>query len=845
MAAALCALAGCQAQPLQDLVNFQRDDVGDPDGGGEDDPADAILPEALPAPQTADKGTVPGVYAADPRWRRLAIDWHERVDRAVDRFAIITGITFDDGSGPEIVLTPLGDERVPYELNTRIKDGRRSVLLRINAEPLVAGVLDPDRTLLRALGDVAFEDAARRHGHMPRWIAYMAGTAAAGDMDRQLEGLHRRAVEGDRDALVVSAENARAAQATAIAALLLLADRGQPGDVRKLLRFASDGDDPDALLIRLTKEAEGSWVGRARDVFNLQIERLNARPWKQLARARAAVDESGRAGLDAMLGDEVPPQIADEITVLRARASADEGAFARARTLLRTLSPDAMAILAEPAEAVALRIRVESRAGGDAALARRLAGELDRDFPRSSARAALRRDNPMLGMEEDPQRWMSTMRARIEWEGSGSLTLATIDRYARVLLQDHRAGAAQRFLDDLGPRREAPELAHILIGVEEAQREPSEAAQRRNATRVRAWRSDPNETTRRDVEDGGRAATPALLEILRNLRRSERGPALRLLVSSSGIHAAVVVLQTEWRNAPHLVLWDLEQLAGAVPYAQLRGATDDVRLRELGIPDVEHMWERVRLGLDPAWLARRPGFLQAVRNDEYAMRRAAFERLLADGGTGASPGLVAHGMTDSAALLRQIAVRLAGSAGFVALARKGLEDKAWLVREEAVTVVARLEGKDAVPLLIGRLRQDEAVRVRTAAAASLLRVAPSDPRALAALLRTQVEEEPRLRDAIATGLTRVPALPVARVIADAWTRAVRRREPSRGFLTRTALLFQRVARTDLGYEPEATRADLQRVLAGMRRWIARQETLPGGRDQMARMPQPGASDASR
>ena len=303
-------------------------------------------------------------------------------------------------------------------------------------------MLDADRVLLRAFADAAFQDAAQRHGSVPRWLIEMAGTAAAGELDERLALLHRRALAGDREVLRVDAEDAGVAEQTGAAALVFLTERGQPQEVRYLLEMVADGDGADTVMARLARQPDGTWSRAAAIAYRLKLGALDAEPWQVLRAAEVALAESGGAGLDASLPAEVPAEIGDEVLVLRARAAADEGDLAAAAEWLAQLSDVAAQTLRDPAAALSLRIRVESRAGGDAGVARRLALQLDADFPRSAARIALRQKNPLLGMEEDPQRWLATMRARIEASGTDDIELKTLERYARTLLIDHRVGAA-------------------------------------------------------------------------------------------------------------------------------------------------------------------------------------------------------------------------------------------------------------------------------------------------------------------------------------------------------------------------------------------------------------------
>lgn len=771
----------------------------------------------------------PGPYATDPRFRRLAADWGPRVDRALERMAVVTGLDFEKGAAPQVVLASLGDERVPYELRAEVRDGRRRVRLLVNAEPLLGGVRRTDRVLLRALGAAALEDAARRHGAVARWLVALAGTAAAGDLSDRIAALHRRGYEGNPDVLRVDPEDASAAEATSLAALLLVTRSGDPEDLRRLLRFVVDGDPAGEVLGRIARQPAGGWTEPARILLRERLAELPGEPWRLLRIAGEALDDAGRAGLEAALADGVPREIRAEVRVMRARAATAEGDHAEARAQLRGLEADAPARLRDPAAALALRIRVESRRGGDPHVARELAGHLDRDFPRSSARRELRSDHPLLGMEQDPQRWLVLTRTRIAEQGTDALDLRTLERYARTLLQDHRAGEAERLLVSLADRGRAPELAAVTLAVGEAQTQPSAAARQRNAVRVEAWRTRRGEAEAQAVRDGGTASAPALLALLEPGSGVRRRAVLALLVESAGTRTAIAWLARDWSRVPANVARDLDHLLAVVSYPDLTAAVSDATLQSVGIVQPSALWTSLRLGMDPAWLAEHPRFLADIRSPEYVVRREAFDLVAGGDPRSATPQVVGRALGDTAALLRREGVRAAGRAGFEALARRGLGDRSWLVREEAVVVVAGLEGERAVGALIERLRTDEVMSVRRAAAVALMRTAPEDPVVLRALVNTQIQEDTQLRELVAAGLAELDPMLVGLTIEQVWQVAVRRRSPHRGFLFRTAVLFQRATGVDVGYTPEATRAALQQMWMRMKVWATELEAREGRR----------------
>ncbi|MDA1196326.1 MAG: hypothetical protein O2894_14245, partial [Planctomycetota bacterium] len=370
-----------------------------------------------------------GAYAQDPRWPAFVRAWNERVTAAFERLGVVTGLTFAKTGRPRVVLRPFLDETRTHELRAEIRAGLRRAVVHVNAEPLMAGTHDADRVLLRALAEAAFDDASRRQGAVPRWFVRMAASAASGDVAERLLALRRQAETEEGSVLHVDPADVHAAEATGLAALLLLASRGQPQDVRRAVLFVADGDDADRVVARLTRAVNGGWASSARLALGAGLADIDPAPWRLLATAQLTATETGRAGLEALLSDGAPAEVADEIAVLRARTALAEGDAEGARQALAAVAPDAARRLAEPAAAVVLRIELESRAGGDARVARRLAAQLDLDYPRSEARRNVRSQHPMLGMEEDPQRWLGTMHDRVAAEGVAELGLRTIEQY--------------------------------------------------------------------------------------------------------------------------------------------------------------------------------------------------------------------------------------------------------------------------------------------------------------------------------------------------------------------------------------------------------------------------------
>ncbi len=749
-----------------------------------------------------------GTDGSDARLEALRAVWDDEVAAALERVTVVTGLVLP---GVEVRLAALGDEEVPFEVRTAVRDGVRTPLVVVNAEPIVAGRISVARVLLRALGAAAYEGAAGRHGPVPRWLREVASTAAAGDLERRMEGLARALAQGAQRATRVDADDPEAAVATGAAALLLLADAERPGEVRRFLRYAAEGDDASALLGRMAREPGGDWVGRARVLLLGRLQEIDASAWRWLEHARQVLAEEGRAGLLAIVPQQPAAEIADDLALLLAQAAAQEGDLAAARALLRGLPPDAGARLLDPAAALALHARLEARAGGDGALARKLAVRLDRDYPRSPHRLALRDEHPLLGLEEDPQYWLAATRERMEREGVEAIDLRTAERYARLLLVDLRAGEAARFLAALGERGRAPELLAVGAAVAEAQREPSPAAVARAQQAVTRWdllSGDPVQAA--EILASGGAAVPALLEVLDQALPERRGAVLSLLARSGGAYASVRALAPRWERNPAWVVPDLRTLLGVVAADELRALLPQEELRRLSGADPAALWSSATLDLPAEWLDRHPDYLLRLGHDAYAVRRAAFDQAVMAGGSVLTPRLVALGLRDPAALLREAAADAAGRAGFVSLARLAMDDESPRVREVGVMSVARLAGAEAVPLL---------------KALGLLRAAPSDADALDMLLGTQAEEDATVREAVALGLREAPALGVVRAIARALRRAALREQPISAFLVRITTLYQRITREDLRYVPGAAAAQLRAMALAAETWAEREERV--------------------
>jgi len=795
--------------------------TGNPDGTGtanevdDDGGLSRITARALGGVETQ---VVAGPYQGDERFDVIAADWGLRVREAFARMADRTGLGFGDGPRPKVILAALEDERRPFEVRPEVVDGLRRPLITVNARTLVAGTRTPYVTLIDALAAGVFEVTAWRHQPVPGWVTALAAVLAVGDTDARVARLHRLGSLGDRFASIVAANEPRASEPTGIAVLLLLEQSGRHGDAARLLAFAAEGDDPDWILRRLIKEPDASWVGPAREALRARFAQLDPSPWRALLEADRALDETGRAGMLASLPTPLPEEIRAEVTVLNARGAVAEGDWNAARALLRFLPPEELAMLRDPAAALALRVQAEARSGGDSNVANEWMRRLDVDFPASKARKQLRERNPLLGLDEDPLAWLALTRKRVERDGAASLDLLTTERYVRLLLLDHRPGAAARFLQTLGKRARAPELTSIVDAVDDAQTESTDAARAANALRVDAWLEHPTEDTARDVRDGGRAAFDILVERLPAEPGKRRNRAVRLMAEAGGAQRTGALLAQQWSTASNrLITSDLEALAASLALGQLRFVFATSLPQAIGAERAETYWKATAFTISSQWLNVNPGFLRDIRSDAYGVRRAAFDRLVADGQ--ATPEVLGRVLQDPASLLRKEGVLVAGQLGHEALAARGLSDHQAVVRQAACFAVARASGRRAQERLLTTLRTETDAGVRLAAAQALAQVSPRDPVVLDALVATQKDADARVRDVIANRLTMLPAIPVAEAVMRSLQRASRVQRPRSEVVVRWVLIFQRISKTDLGYYPEMPRTELQAMVRAAQHWL--------------------------
>lgn len=818
-----CAVLACAACRTGRIVDA-------PVGAGPlDVPADVERPRppervrvqarAVPVAGNGVAAVEPGVYASDPRFELLADAWPTHVAEALTLLDHRAGLAFREGPPVRVVLVPLRDEAITHRIATRVVEGRRQAIVQVNAEPLVAGVARADTTIGRALAEAVFELVALRHEPVAPWVVAFAGSVTAGDLELELARLHRDAILGVPRAARVDPDRVDAAQTTGLAVLALLQERELLDRAPDLLRFARQGEDPAWMLTRLLREADASWVGPARSALEARRRTLDAAPWQRLRDAEQAWRETGRGGLEAALTPPLDETIRGEAKLLRIRAALEEGDWAGARTLASSLTAAEEVGLREPAALLAIRAEIESRPDGDGELAREWLRRLTLDFPASEARASLRDRLPLLGSAEDPSGWLAEVRAYMARRGTDALDLPTLARVLRVLLVDHRAGAAAALVDGLGARAEAPELERVVALVNEAQSDPTPAAVEASRRRLEAWVASPSPEAWTDVADGGRAAWGPTLAQLGTATPALRVRLVRLLAAVGGVTDTLRALAPTWRTQPRQAGPDLDALAARVDGRVLRRVLFLLSPALLPPAVVEQLWFDVSFRLDAAWLDAHPTFLTDVRGGTYPERRQAFDTAVQDGAV--TPELVGFMARDPAAVLRAEAMRVAGREGFAALASEGLGDASPLVRSAAARAVGAAAAEGAARLLMARLEGDPASDVQVAAADALLALAPRDPVVLDALVATQARSRATVRDRVGALLLRAPRAPVALALARAARAEMARRPPRGGVFARYVLVFQRISGENLGFVPGLSPREHEAIANAMQRWARR------------------------
>ena len=808
--------------PLEGDEELFFDRGGQPTAPADDAPQVPLTPLQGNWQQRTDVRIEPGVYKGDDRFRRVARAFPRQVRLALMELANRAGIGFAPGAKPIVTLAPLRNEQRPAVVRTDVVSGRRRARITINVEPLAGGLSNPQDATTRALAAGIFELVRLRHRGTPAWLGPLAASLALGPIAPQIERLHRQYRFMPSPVLPVSNEGNAFGEGTALAIRCLLQDRDLEEALPRLLAFALEGDDAEEMLSRLVREPEGMWIGVAREALVRRFETHDPQPWVLLVRAEEALATTGRAGLEAILPAKLPAAVSGELKLLRARAALAEGDYEGARGLLTTIGSEDLPSLRDPAEAVALHVEVESAAGGDPARARYWVRRLDLDHPRCEARLRLRRENPLLGFEEDPIAWFHMMRRRIRRHGAAHLDYDTIRRILRVAILDHRPGGARALLERLGSRADAPELGQVVALLDEAETNPSAAARAAQVSRVQQWIADPTPAREREVDDGGVLAFEALQGELPPVDSRLRRRIAQRLTALRGPARAVRVLAMGWAQNPALIGSDLEQLAARSDAPALRAALNELAPAYLTEEQAHAAWLRLSYALESAFLASQPDLLRRARHPDFGVRLEALGEV-SDSGK-ATPELVGAMTIDPVVAVRRRAVEIAGRMRFGALTREALDDPAPSVREAAVIGLA-MTGKpsEVTPTLLRIQQDDSASAVRLAASRALAELAPRQRRVLAALVATQLDRSQRVRDAMSGVLQELPKGPLAFAIHDAVQAEAAATTPRAPYVARLVLIFQRAAGIDLRHEPQPTREQIDALADRMLSWARRRQ----------------------
>jgi len=761
-----------------------------------------------------------GGYTDDPRVRDLIATWRERVARAQDRVALVTGLHAEEVE-IEAVLAPLGDETRPYDLRTVLRDGRRQPLVRVNLERLATGAERVEVLLPRALALALLEVSTLRAGAaVPPWLGALAGMAASGDLAERLERVVRDDVLAGRVvAARVAPEDPAQAEPTGAAGLLLLLERGGPEAVREFLRGVADGDEAGALLQRTTKERGGPW-GAARALLQERLDDVDGRPWRLLLDLEAALAEAGRAGLLAALPAELPEQIADEARVLAASAAFAQGDVDAARAALRALPPDAAGRLRDPLAAERLRVRAEAAPAGELELALAALARVEVDYPRTGEAQLLREE---LRLPDSPERALASLRRRAEGPGLAALDLATIRRLLDLLTRAQRYGAAQRLLERLEERAGASDLEALAHAVAQAQRQPPAEALTAARQTVRAWTlaaGGPDQPElRRELVERGTAGALVLLEALSAGRAGPRPTVIELVGACVGAEA-VALLAPAWEAAPARLPEDLEALAASVRVTELEVWSRLHAAEALAQHDAEALFAALRLDLAEPWVRAHQDVPTALRSSEFAARRAALDQVLADGEASHAPALVARLLRDPSPVLRAQAVRVAGEAGFEALLRTALEDPAVSVRRTAALTLGHAADPQSLDALLRALARDTSPLVRAAAALAVAQAAPALPRVVAALLAALEDEHPAVREALLLALREVPPAVLVPPVLLALEGEARRPQMRGSLLAALFGLLEPSLGVSVSYYPGMPPEEVRRAVARARARLA-------------------------
>ncbi len=750
---------------------------------------DAVV--ALEAPEWAGAD---GGYTADPRVARLVARWPQAVGDALDRIATVAGLTFPAEAAPRVILTALGDETQAWRLDLEVSDGRRRPVVRVNVEPIAAGVRAPDPTIAAALAASVFEDLSLRQGPPPAWLVEVAKTVAAADLESRLVAVARQVRADGASAVAVDPAAPELARATALAAILVLLEDESPDAVRSFLAFAAEGDDPDAMLALVLRDPMGRWAGRGRDLLQARLATVDVRAWDVLRDARRILQEAGRGAMEASVPESLPGEVAVELQVLRAAGLLDEGAYPEARAIFAGIDASAMARLDDPAGAWLLRLQAERGPGGTPETLRALERRVRLDFPRAW------------------QRWDDVQERPTASEIGG-----TDQRmfHLLALLDAHKTGAARRALEEMPDAARAPELEPVARAIAEAERSPSAAAIAANQARVRRWLRDPTAENAADVRAGGAPAAEALVPMLpARSGNPSRRDALILLAEATRIGNAVRLLVPRWQRHPSLLADDLDALLGVALYGELRVWVDGHAAGAVARAGGERLWERLRFGLEPDWVHENGAIVRDLRDSIYPRRRDAFLAVVGTGKT--TPGLVAHALRDPAPLLRREAVATAGEEGYSSLVRVALTDEAWVVRQAACGAAGIALGREASRVLLPFLTGDPASQVRLAAARALLHLAKTDPSLLDPLVRSLALDDPGVRDELTRGLPSLDQGAVVSAIIRALEAEAATMMPRVPYLSRLFVLLQRATRRDPGYYPTMKPQEVRDLIANLR-----------------------------
>lgn len=792
-------------------------DVTGPIGEDGETPAGEVLPTDTPVATTD-----PGPYADDERYIALADGFADRVRAAADRLELVAGLTFRDRAAPRVVLRPLRAEVPAWTVEREVAAGRRRSLIEVNLRPLVSGREDPDRILLRALAEAALVPAS---GTPPaRWFAWFAGHFAAGDTADGVERLARATARGG-PAIRVDPEDPAHAEATALAVALLLAERSSPPDVRRLLTLVADGDEPTRLVRKALGDATAPFTGDGREILEDAMARVDLESDRLVARLRDVLERLGPAGLEAALEEEAgrltpSDRVRAEVEALRLEGALRTGDVETGRAVLARAPCERrfLALLDDPAAYVIDAARLEMLDGGDPIEAYDLLVWFDRDYPTSPVRPEAFEELERLLARLPPDLEAEGLELVVAERGPAGLATATIVRRVDRLLADARPGAARRFLDGLGARADDEALAAVRARVDAAEADPTLADRDRNRARVAAWVEAPNPTTEADVVDGGAVAADALVDRLPPAAGDERVKAVRLLLRAAGTARAVALLASEWSGSVERFPTDLEVLASACGYADLRRTVEALFPAARTDARAAAEWERVCLGIDPVRLASDDGLLMRLYAPEFPVRRAAFEEVTAGSAPVRTPLLLRHFARDPAVLLRRLAVRAAAREGLGMIAQEALADPSGIVRQAACAAIVEARWYDAAPDIARLLhRPDPDERVQDAAAVALVRIAAERPGWIRAVVSVVRVADVRLADGVAALLPDLPKEPVAAALAgELRTEAIGpEARLDRATLFRLFTAWRRATGRESGYDPSLRPEEIRALVLSL------------------------------